>query len=144
MRDRPGRSLVQTAAEQDRQPESKRAAQRPVVSEYHAVGSRRGYFMLRHEKWKYVHYVDGPPQLFNLDDDPQETRDLAVASPPANSDQARLHGILNEILDPAETDRHARADQARVIEQHGGRDAVIARGAFDNSPVPGEEPQFHL
>ena len=38
----------------------------------------------------------------------------------------------------------ARADQALVIKRHGGRDAVIKRGAFDNSPVPGEQPKFHL
>jgi choline-sulfatase len=152
MGDRPGRSLVQTASEgppqHGPQPDSRYdppwASQRPIVSEYHAVGSQRGYFMLRHERWKYVYYVDGPPQLFDLDADPAETHDLAVASPPEGSDQARLHRTLNEILDPDETDRRARADQARVIDRHGGRDAVIARGAFDNSPVPGEKPKFHL
>lgn len=144
MCDRPGRSLLRTAGERGSSHGAQRRSGRAIVSEYHAVGSRRGCFMVRHERWKYVYYVDGPPQLFDLDDDPTEVCDLAVPLPPMDSVQARLHRILHEILDPDETDRRARADQDRVIARHGGRAAVISRGAFDNSPVPGEEPEFHL
>lgn len=35
----------------------------------------RGW-MLRGERWKYVHWLDLPPQLFDLQADPLETRDL--------------------------------------------------------------------
>jgi choline-sulfatase len=53
------------------------SSQRPVISEYHATGSLAGAFMLRFDKWKYCHYVGGPPQLFDLDADPEELTDIA-------------------------------------------------------------------
>ena len=45
---------------------------RVVLSEYHASSSRSGEFMVRHGKWKYVHFVHYPdrPQLFDLESDP--------------------------------------------------------------------------
>ncbi len=136
MHDRPGRSLPTSA----RSPNPERA----VLSEYHAVGSRRGYYMVRYRTWKYVHYVDAPAQLFDLEADPTEIDDRAMANPATGSVQERLRSMLYAILDPDATDRRARDDQAQMIERHGSRDAVIRRGAFDNSPVPGEEPRFHL
>ena len=33
-------------------------------------------FMLRTERWKYVHYKGFPPQLFDLQEDPNEFVDL--------------------------------------------------------------------
>ena len=45
---------------------------RPVISEYHAIGSVAGAFMLRFGRWKYCHYVAYRPQLFDLDADPEE------------------------------------------------------------------------
>ena len=85
----PGRSLWGMANEPDRD--------RFVLSEYHAVGSLHGAFMLRDLRYKYIHYLNAAPQLFDLEQDPDEVRDLAAS-----------------------------------------------RGAFDNSPVPGEAPKFHL
>lgn len=64
MRDRPGRTLMDAARNAD--------PERAVLSEYHAVGCRRGYYMLRYRRWKYVHYVDAPAQLFDLESDPTE------------------------------------------------------------------------
>lgn len=43
---------------------------RAVFSEYHAIGSVTGTFMIRAGKWKYVYYVGYPPQLFDLEGDP--------------------------------------------------------------------------
>jgi choline-sulfatase len=130
----PGRSLLRIAAEPDQD--------RSVFAEYHAVGSRRGYFMLRRRDAKYVHYVDGPPQLFDLRSDPLELRDLASdpAHGPLRMDMERE---LRALVDPEAVDERARADQRKVIERLGGRAALEARGAFDNSPVPGEKPAFH-
>ena len=136
MADRPGRSLLRTAAQPD--------PDRPVLSEYHAVGSRHGYYLLRYLNWKYVHYVDAPPQLFRLGEDPQEINELAGAAVPSTTGiLEQLRVMLSGILDPADTDRRARRAQSREIERHGGRQRVIERGAFDNSPVPGEEAEFH-
>ena len=67
----PGTSLLKLLDGQD--------ADRTVFSEYHAVGSMTGIFMVRFGRYKYVHYDGYRPQLFDLDADPMETRDLALA-----------------------------------------------------------------
>jgi len=99
--------------------------------------------MLRDRQYKYVHYVNEPPQLFNLVTDPDECRDL-VTNP---NHQSILHDFdqrLNQILDPAAVNEQAHQDQTECIERNGGETAVRARGAFDNSPVPGEVPAFRV
>jgi choline-sulfatase len=114
---------------------------RTVFSEYHAVGSQTAIYMLRNRTLKYVHYVGQRPQLFNLLDDPQECHDLAD-DPSQQSVLQEFQSTLGALLDPQQTDAKARADQQALIETFGGEAAVRKRGAFDNSPVPGEPPAF--
>ena len=133
--DLPGESLWEIAAAPDRE--------RTVFAEYHAIGSRNAYFMLRDRRYKYIYHVDAPPQLFDLRDDPGEVDDLAQN--PDEATQALLKDYearLRQIVDPEAVDAQAKADQQRRIEALGGREAVVARGAFVNSPVPGEAPRF--
>jgi len=131
----PGELLWQIAAEDPHD--------RTVFSEYHAIGSPSAYFMLRDRRYKFIYHVSGPAQLFDLTADPVEADDLAL-----NPDQGTLQLLkdyeakLREILDPEAVDRRAKADQLRKIESLGGRKAVIERGAFVNSPAPGETPCF--
>ena len=119
--------------------------ERPVFSEYHAVASRSASFMVREGRYKLIYYVGFPSQLFDLESDPQELRDLA--SEPAHAATVeRLTARLHEILapeTPEEVDARAKRDQQLVIERHGGEEAVRARGTFTNSPAPGETPKFH-
>jgi choline-sulfatase len=131
--DLPGRSLWSVAQEPD--------ADRTVFSEYHAVGSQNAIYMLRSPEYKYINYVNGPPQLFYLETDPGETNDLSASSdhrPVLRDFEKQLHALL----DPEATDARAKADQRAQVDALGGEDAVRNRGAFDNSPVPGEAPAF--
>ncbi len=48
-----------------------------VMSQYHANDQQTGSFMLRQGQWKYVAYPGYQPQLFNVDDDPDEIRNLS-------------------------------------------------------------------
>lgn len=135
----PGRSLWQIA----RSPDQPDLQARTVFSEYHAVGSRNAIYMLRDHQYKYVYYVNDPPQLFDLQADPQECHDLA-ASPQHQSILQDFEKRLRVLLNPEAVDIRAKSDQRAKIEAFGGEEAVRSRGAFDNSPVPGEAPAFRV
>jgi choline-sulfatase len=128
----PGRNLFEVARG--------RAAPRTVLSEYHAVGSPTGAFMIREGNFKYVHYVGMPPQLFDLAADPLEQRDLGQ-DPTYAGLVANCERALRAVVDPDEADARARADQAARVAAFGGRDAVLARGGLGHSPIPGAKPR---
>jgi hypothetical protein len=69
--DLPGRSLWPAARGDD-------FPRRSIFAEYHATGSPSAAYMLRGDRFKYVHYVNYPPQLFDLAADPEERHDLAA------------------------------------------------------------------
>lgn len=108
---------------------------RVVFSEYHAAGSASGGFMVRKGRWKLVYYVGHAPQLFDLEDDPRETRDRSGEA--ATSDiQANLEAELRQIVDPEAANTQAFADQALKIEQLGGADSIRARAEIGYTPAP--------
>jgi len=79
--------------------------------------------------------------LFDLDSDPQENRDLAR--------EAGYQGFvedcerqLRRVVDPDAADALAKADQRARIDAFGGREAILARGGFGHSPVPGTKPVY--
>jgi choline-sulfatase len=97
--------------------------------------------MIRDEQWKYVHYVGQPSQLFDLGADPHESVDLAQGGEHADI-LARCEAKLRAVVNPERASERAFADQAELVERHGGRDAVLSRGDFGYTPAPGEQPQF--
>jgi choline-sulfatase len=97
--------------------------------------------MIRHGRYKYVHYVAYRPQLFDLEQDPEELRDLAGDPNWAaviEECRARLHAMC----DPAQVDARAKRRQAELLQAAGGRDAVIRRGDLGFSPPPGYPAVF--
>ena len=115
---------------------------RPVICEYHAIGSVAGAYMLRHGRWKYCRYVAYRPQLFDLIDDPEELRDLAGVreyAPVLAECEARLRAIL----DPEAVDRRAKERQAELLAAYGGRDAALARGDLGFTPAPGTKAEIN-
>jgi choline-sulfatase len=129
-RDLPGRSLWRLAREADQA--------REVFAEYHAIFSPSAAFMLRDDRYKYHHYVGFPPQLFDLQSDPNEEHDLA-ADPARAGTLARMDRQLRAIVDPEDADRRANADQQRKIAAAGGKEALIAGGVkIPFTPAPQE------
>ena len=116
--------------------------QRTILSEYHAAGSVCGAYMIRHGKWKYMHYASLPPMLFDLDNDPFERRDLG-RDPQYRAVIAECERALRAIVDPEAIDRLARADQKAVIEKFGGTQAILERGTFRYTPPPGVKPAYY-
>ena len=80
----------------------------------------------------HEHYPE-QPQLFDLEADPEELRDLGTDLAHA-AVRKELHQRLLAMLDPEEVDRRAKARQAELVAAHGGREAVIRRGSFAYSP----------
>ncbi len=126
-----GRSLHAIAAASD-------DPNRPQFSEYHAAGAVSGAFMLRKGRWKLNYYVGFPAELFDLHDDPEELSDLA-GDPAHVQTRIDMEVALRAMIDPEATDARAFADQAALIERHGGRNAALKLGAPGATPPP-EEP----
>ena len=127
----PGRSLIGLASRPD--------IERTAFSEYHAVGSPTAAFMVTHGRYKYHHYVGYEPELFDLEDDPQEAHDLA---------RSGAHGAVREefaqrlraIVDPVMADRRAKDDQNLLVERVGGRAVAFGLGKIGATPVPQVAP----
>lgn len=56
---------------------SGRSSQQRVLCQYHSNFANTGIFILRRGPWKYIAYPGFEPQLFNLDNDPAELKNLA-------------------------------------------------------------------
>lgn len=123
---------------------TERFSDAPVVSQYHATGSRSAAYMVRLGNLKYVHYSaeSYPDQFFDLATDPEEIKDLA-GDPAHAAAMERCRQALLAVLDPAAVDREARAAQARRVLELGGPDTILNRGDFGFSPPPGVTPVFN-
>jgi choline-sulfatase len=133
-RDLPGASLIDIA--------NGAAPQRTILSEYHAAGAVTGAFLVRHGRFKYVHYVGMRPQLFDLAADPQERRDLGQ-DPGQRAAIAACEAALRTVVDPEKADALARADQTARIAAFGGREKILSLGSFGYSPAPGTKPVYN-
>ncbi|MBT7770623.1 MAG: DUF4976 domain-containing protein, partial [Rhodospirillales bacterium] len=105
----------------------------------HAAGAISGAYMIRGGRYKYIHYAGGyDPELYDMEIDPEEMDN--VAGDPNYADAlAAMRECLTDMLDPEAINAEALADQAALIEKHGGAEALIAKGAANNTPVPGTE-----
>ncbi|MGQ0751337.1 MAG: sulfatase-like hydrolase/transferase, partial [Betaproteobacteria bacterium] len=115
---------------------------RTILSEYHAAGAACGSYMIRHGKYKYIHYVGLPPMLFDLEGDPFERVDLGRDASHA-AVVAECEAALRSVVNPEEADRLAKADQRAHIEKHGGKEAILKRGTFRYSPPPGAKAAYY-
>lgn len=129
---RPGRSLLRLAGPPD-------DIDRAVLSEYHAAASISAAYMVRKGRYKYVHFTGCAPELFDLENDPEEMRNLAP-DPGCGPVLAALEAHLRELLDPEATDRRAKLDQEHLVATHGGREAILSRGGLHGTPAPEYSP----
>jgi choline-sulfatase len=127
--DWPGRTLVGIAEQPD-------DAERIVFSEYHGANSPSGGFMVANARWKYHEYAGYAPELFDLEADPLELRNLAEH--PGHADQRRkMRDALHGICDPLAVDAQAKADQNLLVERFGGKETAFGTGPSGATPVPG-------
>ncbi|MFM1989481.1 MAG: hypothetical protein RJA99_2438 [Pseudomonadota bacterium] len=107
---------------------------RVALSELHTAAPH-GFWMLRDARFKYVHYLDFPCELYDLLEDPEELHDLS-ASPVHADVLAAMRVRLRSMLDPEAVDARALADQQAMIDRLGGRDAIRARSPMPFTPAP--------
>jgi len=111
-----------------------------AFSEYHDSSMNTGSFMLRRGDWKYIVYVGFPAQLFDLDEDPWEVRDLAGSRPDV---VAAMDAALREVVDYEAVDARVKAYDRRSFgawrEEHraaGDYERLMARihSGWDDLP----------
>ena len=108
---------------------------RSAFSEYHAAASRTGAFMLRKGRFKYVHYLNYTPELYDIDEDPEELINLA-GDPDYSENLDGFEAELRDMLDMDEVDSRAKRDQAAWAERHGGEEAILAKPGINATPSP--------
>ena len=133
-RDLPGTSLIDLAVQRD-------APRRLGFSEYHALGADSAAFMLCDARYKYHHYVGYPPELFDLELDPEETRDLAP-DPRYAAICREFEDRLRAMLDPGAIDRLAKRRQRDLVARFGGRDAAWRHGNPGPTRAPDEFDKY--
>ncbi|MGI9385947.1 MAG: sulfatase-like hydrolase/transferase [Methyloligellaceae bacterium] len=114
---------------------------RVAFSEYHATGADTASFMIRKGNYKYIHYVDYAPELFDQESDPEEESNLA-ADPAYTSVLDDMQKELARRVDPETLNAAVQSAQAALIAQHGGREAVLKKGSFQGTPAPGEKAEY--
>ncbi len=125
----PGQSLIEIA-------EGAMPA-RTLLSEFHDGGAVTGMFMIRHGRWKYVHYPGYAPQLFDLAADPLERNDLG-SSPHHDAVRQTCEAALRAVVDPDAANDLAFADQAALIAELGGAEEILATENYDFTPPSAE------
>ncbi len=97
-----------------------------AFAEFHGCTSRTGAFMLRLGPWKYVAYPGFKPQLFHLEEDPWEVRNLAEKRPAVT---ANMDAALRDIVDYEAVDARVKEYDRQSFRhwRQGQRDAGTYR-----------------
>ncbi len=82
-----------------------------------------------------IHYHGFDPELFNLNEDPEESINRASDSKCADI-LNDMYRELRAICDPDAVNDLAFADQDKLIEKHGGREKAALVGAPAATPAP--------
>jgi choline-sulfatase len=124
-----GHSLLPLLNEQYEEPAGAPAGE--VLSQFHGLYTSHSNFMLRKDNYKYCHYNTLPPELYNMAEDPLESRNLAneveYAATVAEMDKSLLK-MLGE--DPEAIEIRIRDNQSRrnfIAEAVGNSPIVAAR-----------------
>ena len=97
--------------------------------------------MVRWDRWKYVHYVGHPPQLFDLKADPNELQDLA-STYPSHAALSEGERRLRQFCDPDQVNEQCFSDQKQRITDLGGEEACLNAYCFNHTPTPAEQDKL--
>jgi len=110
-------------------------AERLGFSEYHDGGSITGSYAVQLGLWKYIHHVGYRPELYDLDDDPDELVDLGESAAHAQVRNDCLDA-LRSIVDPQAANDAASASQAALIDKLGAPAKLSTQFRINHTPAP--------
>ncbi|WP_264210682.1 hypothetical protein [Leisingera thetidis] len=111
-----------------------------MFSEYHATAAKSDEFMIRRGRCKYIHYAGFAPELYDLETDADELKNLAL-DPAYSGLLAEFERQLRDIVPPEEADAGAKRDQGQLIKKLGGWQAVAEYLSPAATPAPALEMQ---
>jgi len=86
-------------------------------------------YMIRTSRWKYIHFPGFPPQLFDLQSDPEEFHDLG-RSPDHEGTRRDMHDrLMNRLLQ--RKNRTTITDEAVLTARDGEEDLGVMIGKWD-------------
>ncbi|MEM9104204.1 MAG: choline-sulfatase [Pseudomonadota bacterium] len=85
---------------------------RPIYAEYLAEATTAPIFMVRQGRYKFIHSVDDPPLLFDLESDPAERNNLAGQAEHAET-EGRLLALVRQRWDSESLSERIRLSQKR-------------------------------
>jgi choline-sulfatase len=108
-----------------------------AYTESHSEGNVTGSYMIRKEEWKYIYFTWYEPLLFNLKDDPGETRNRAE-DPECQPILRELDDILRAQVDPDALTRKAfEAQDQKLAEIASGKTEEELAAVFESRLGPG-------
>jgi arylsulfatase A-like enzyme len=87
--------------------------------------------MIRTDKWKYVHFKGLPPQLFDLENDPDEFNDLGRADGYETVREALHRKLTDRLID--RKNRVAMSDETVLAMRAGESSSGIIIGVWEPS-----------
>jgi len=88
-----------------------------TFSEYDGMGVPANSYMIRKGKWKLIYYIGAPTQLFDLENDPNELKNLAHDSPAVVAELEKdLRGICSPERENRRTDKFILAQLKAIRE----------------------------
>lgn len=87
---------------------------RPIFSEYHLEKVKGPSFMVRHGRYKYVYIHEHGSQLFDLQEDPGERRNLS-GNPQLGDLETQLHNLILTQFNPDQLAAEAAASVRRRL-----------------------------
>jgi arylsulfatase A-like enzyme len=102
-----------------------------TVREWPAISNHNpGNDSVRDQRWRYIRYVDGSEELYDLGNDPDEFKNLA-ADPKFAAEIARLKKWIPQNQKP-----HIAGSQARILEYRDGIPIWEGKPIHPNDPIP--------
>ena len=115
---------------------------RPILCEYHAIGSSSGAFMLRHGRYKYCHYPWGGRRSCSISRAIPRNSSTLRATPATRRSCGSARRGCAMSWTPEAVDARAKSRQASLLEAFGGREKALARGDLGFTPAPGTRAEL--